>query len=164
MKIMITIIVMILWYFNIQCDSLIECRKPDIAVVLKKEKECKVVDIAVLGDSRIGKKELEKMEKYDDLKREIKRMWTMRKIEIIPIVIGALGAISRKLDKWIEKLDVQIRIELLQKTALLGTARILRRSLEGWKTRNLRLLVVASFQGIIKYYRHKLWKIIVMII
>ena len=58
-------------------------------------------------------------------------MWTMRKIEIIPIVIGALGAISRKLDKWIEKLDVHIRIELLQKTALLGTARILRRSLEG---------------------------------
>ena len=131
MKIMITIIVMILWYFNIQCDSLIECRKPDIAVVLKKEKECKVVDIAVLGDSRIGKKELEKMEKYDDLKREIKRMWTMRKIEIIPIVIGALGAISRKSDKWIEKPDVDIRIELLQKTGLLGTARILRRSLEG---------------------------------
>ena len=58
-------------------------------------------------------------------------MWTMRKIEIIAIVISALGAISRKLDKWIEKLDVQIRIELLQKTALLGTARILRRSLEG---------------------------------
>ena len=118
--------VKILWDFNIQCDSLIECRRPDIVVVLKKKKECKIIDIAVPGDSRIGEKELEKMEKYDDLKREIKRMWTMRKIEIIPIVVGALGAVSRNLNNWIEKLDVHIRVELLQNTALLGTARILR--------------------------------------
>ena len=122
--------VKILWDFNIQCDSLIECRRPDIVVVLKKKKECKTMDIAVPRDSRVGEKELEKMEKYDDLKREIKRMWKMKKIVIIPIVVGALGAFSRKLDKWIEKLDVHRKVELLQKTALLGTSRILRRSLE----------------------------------
>ena len=118
--------VKILWDFNILCDSLIECRRPDIVVVLKKKKECKIIYIAVPRDSRVGEKELEKMEKYDDLKREIKRMWTMRKIEIIPIVVGALGAVSRNLNNWIEKLDVHIRVELLQNTALLGTARILR--------------------------------------
>ena len=56
-------------------------------------------------------------------------MWTMKKVEVIPIVVGALGAVSKKLDKWIEKLGIHIRIELLQKTALLGTARILRKSL-----------------------------------
>ena len=44
--------------------------------------------------------------------------------------VGALEAISKKLDKWIEKLGIHIRIELLRKTALLGTARILRKSLE----------------------------------
>ena len=49
---------------------------------------------------------------------------------IIIIVIGALGAVSKKLDKWIEKLGIHIGIELLQKTALLGTARVLRKSLE----------------------------------
>ena len=38
----------------------------------------------------------------------------MRKIEVIPIVVSALGAISRKLNKWIEKLDVHIRVKLLQ--------------------------------------------------
>ena len=32
------------------------------------------------------------------VKREIKRMWSMRKTEIIPIIVGALGAISWKLD------------------------------------------------------------------
>ena len=122
--------VKIRWDFNIQCDSRIECRRPDVVVVLKKKTECKIIYIADPADSRTGENELEKMEKYDDLKREVKRMWTMRKIEIILIVVGALGAINRKLDQWIEKLDVHITIERLQKTALLGTARILR-SLEG---------------------------------
>ena len=99
-------------------------------MVLKKEKECKIIEIAVLGDCRIGIKETEKIEKYEELKREIRKIWAMKKVEVIPIVVGALGAVSNKLDKWIEKLGIHIRIELLQKTALLGTARILRRSLE----------------------------------
>ena len=43
---------------------------------------------------------------------------------------SALAGVSKKLDKWIEKLGIHIRVELLQKTALLGTARILRKSLE----------------------------------
>ena len=38
----------------------------------------------------------------------------MRKIEVIPIVVSALGAVGRKLNKWIEKLDVHIRVKLLQ--------------------------------------------------
>ena len=122
--------VKILWDFNIQYNNVIECRRPDIVVVLKKKKECKIIDIAVPGDSRIDEKELEKIEKYDDLKRKIKRMWAMRKIEVIPIVVGASGTVSRKLNNCIEKLDVHMRVQLLQKTALLRTARILRRSLE----------------------------------
>ncbi|CAB4022312.1 Hypothetical predicted protein [Paramuricea clavata] len=122
--------VKILWDFNIQCDHVIECRRPDIVVVLKKEKECKIIDIAVPGDCRICIKKTEKVEKYEELKREIRKIWAMKKVEVIPIVVGALGAVSNKLDKWIEKLGIHIRIELLQKTALLGTARILRRILE----------------------------------
>ena len=70
------------------------------------------------------RKKPEKIEKYDELKRE------MKKVKVIPIVVGVLGAVSKKLDKWIEKLGIHIVIELLQKTALLGTARILRKSLE----------------------------------
>ena len=38
---------------------------------IKKKKEYKIIDIAMPGDNRIGEKEIEKMEKYDDLKREI---------------------------------------------------------------------------------------------
>ena len=122
--------VTILWDFHIKCDSRNECRRSDIVVLLKKEKELNIIDIGVPGDSRIGEKEKEKMEKYDDLKRKIKTLWAIKKTEVILIVVGALGAVSRKLDNWIEKLDVHMIAEHLQKTALLGTARILRRSLE----------------------------------
>ena len=37
-----------------------------------------------------------------------------------------LGAVSTDLEKWFEKTGIEVRVEHLQKTALLGTARILR--------------------------------------
>ena len=44
---------------------------------------------------------------------------------MVPVVVGALGANSKRLDTWLDKLGITIRTGLLQKTALLGTARIL---------------------------------------
>ena len=63
-------------------------------------------------------REAEKIEKYQDLKKEIGRQ------------VGALGIVCKRLDVWLEKLSVTIRTGLLQKTALLGTARTLRKLLE----------------------------------
>ena len=52
------------------------------------------------------------------------------KITIVPILIGALGTITKGLFKGLEDLDVGGRVETNQTTALLRTARILRRVLE----------------------------------
>ena len=123
-------VVKILWDVNIQCDHVIQARRPDIVVIEKEERICKLVDIAVPGDSRICDKEVEKLEKYQDLKREVGRLWNMKKVVVVPVVIGALGCVSKDLKKWIESLDIQVNTAFLQKTALLGTARILRRVLE----------------------------------
>ena len=121
--------VKLLWDFMIQCDRVVECRKPDIVIVDKKERKCVIIDVAIPGDSRVNSKEEEKIEKYQNLKQEIIKMWGMRKVEIIPIVIGALGAISKKFTNWIKKLEISIKVEHMQKTSLLGTARILRKVL-----------------------------------
>ena len=120
----------ILWDFTIQCDHLIQSRRPDIVVVEKRKKGCKIIDIAVPNDVRVGNKEQEKVEKYQDLRREIATLWGMKKTEVIPIVVGALGMFSKKLDMWIKKIGINIKTEALQKSTLLGTARILRRTLE----------------------------------
>ena len=76
-------------------------------------------------------KEGEKIEKYQDLKREIGRLLGIRHLEVVPVVVGALGVVRKTLDAWLEKLGVTIRTGLLQKTALLGTARILSWIAEG---------------------------------
>ena len=49
----------------------------------------------------------------------------MKKLTVIPVVIGALGCISNCFESYIEKIGVQV----VQKTALLGTANILRKAL-----------------------------------
>ena len=56
-------------------------------------------------------------------------MWNIRSIKAIPVVLGAFGSTSKKLTKCIEQLGVIISTALLQKTALLGTVRILRKVL-----------------------------------
>ena len=59
-------------------------------------------------------------------------MWWNMKVTIVPIVIGALGTVTRGLLKGMEDLKVGGRVETIQTTALLRTARILRRVLETW--------------------------------
>ena len=70
------------------------------------------------------------MKKYQDLKREIRRLWKLRNIEIVPVVIGALGSVSTEFDRWMGKLETTCNIGVMQKTALLGTARMLRKVLQ----------------------------------
>ena len=88
-------------------------------------------NIAVPADHRINLKESEKKDKYLDLARELKKLWNM-KVTIVPIVIGALGTITKGLLKGLEDLEIGVRIETIQSTALLRTARIRRRVLETW--------------------------------
>ena len=98
-------------------------------LVDKKNKEVKIIDIAVTGDSRVKEKELEKIEKYQLLREEIGHVWQLNKVTVIAVVIGALGVISDKFERYMAKLDVKIAMEIIQKAALLGTARILRKIL-----------------------------------
>ena len=70
----------------------------------------------------------EKLSKYKDLEIEIERMWGM-KATTIPVVIGALGLIKKGLEKYTKQIPGNIKISELQKIALLGTSRILRKTL-----------------------------------
>ena len=81
--------------FSIQTDRVIEARRPDFNVVDKKRRTCKIIDFAVPGDSRIEEKEKEKIEKYQDLRRGLQKIWNVR-VKIIPLVVGPLGAITKQ--------------------------------------------------------------------
>ena len=87
----------ILWDMTIQCDHDIEARRSDV-VVERENKKAIIVDIASPWDHRVYEKEGEKTEKYQDLKREIGRLWGIRHLEVVSVVVGTLVAVSKRLD------------------------------------------------------------------
>ena len=119
----------LLWDFNIQTDHLTPAGRPDLIIINKRKRLCKIVDFAVLADHRINLKESEKKDKYLDLARKLKKLWNM-KVTIMPIVIGALNTVTKGLLRGLEDLEVSGWVETIQTTALLRTARKLRRVLE----------------------------------
>ena len=98
--------------------------RPNFLLFSNKRKTVKIGQNAFTLNQ--GDTPLEKIDKYKPLKDEIARLWEMQKVTIIPIVVGALGAITNRFGKFMQEIGIDIRIEHVQKTALLGTARLLR--------------------------------------
>jgi hypothetical protein len=73
-------------------------------------------------------KEAENILKYKDLTIEIERMWNV-KARVIPVIIGATGTISKSFRKYVSSIPRNHEVRELQKTAILGTAHILRKVL-----------------------------------
>ena len=73
-------------------------------------------------------KEAEKILKYKDLTTEIQSMWNV-KTKVIPVIIGATGTVSKSFRKYVINIPGKNEVKELQKTAILGTAHILRKVL-----------------------------------
>ena len=65
---------------------------------------------------------------YPLLKDEMSNVWRMRKVLVVPVVIEALGAVSVNFKEYMKRIGVNVKLEVIQKTALLGTARVLKKS------------------------------------
>jgi hypothetical protein len=87
-----------------------------------------LIDIAIPGDRNVIKKEAEKILKYRDLTIEIQRMWNV-KAKVIPVIIGATGTICKSSRKYVSDIPGKHDVKEIQKTAILGTAHILRQVL-----------------------------------
>ena len=87
------------------------------------------MDFAVPADNRVKLKESDQKDNYHALTRELKKQWNM-KVMFIPIIIGALDTVTKILFKGLEDLEIRGRVETIQTTGLLRSARILRRVLE----------------------------------
>ena len=48
------------WDINVQCDNVIEARRPDVTLIDKKKRKQIIIDISVPADGRVGEKEREK--------------------------------------------------------------------------------------------------------
>ena len=82
-------------------------------IIDKKDRKGIIIDIALPVDVRIGEKEREKMEKYQDVKREIGRLCQLKMLKVVPAVIGALGSVTEEFDKWIKELEITNNVGLM---------------------------------------------------
>jgi len=87
-----------------------------------------LIDVAISGDRNFIKKEAEKILQYKDLTIEIQLMWNV-KTKVIPVIRGATGTISESFTKYVSNIPGKHEVKELQKTAILGTAHILRKVL-----------------------------------
>ena len=64
------------------------------------------------------------------MKRELKKLWSLEKVEVVQVVVGALECISKGFSGWMDTLGIKLNVGVVQKSVLLGTAKILRKSLD----------------------------------
>ena len=113
---------------TVYTDKKLNHNRPDITLVRKDTQEWTLIDIAVPADRNISTEE-EKVDRYQDLAFEIKRIHRASKVTVIPIVIGTLGTVSRNAKSWHGKLDIPDIVGNTQLSAIIGTAHILRKVL-----------------------------------
>ena len=64
----------LLWDFNIHTDHLISFRRPDLIIINKIKRTCKIVDFAIPADHRLKLRECEKKDKYLERPRELRKL------------------------------------------------------------------------------------------
>ena len=93
---------------TVYTDKKLNHNRPDITLVRKDKQEWTLIDIAVPADQNIISTEEEKVDRYQNLAFEIKKIHRASKVTVIPIVIGALGTVSKNAKSWQGKSDVAI--------------------------------------------------------
>ncbi|CAH2106948.1 unnamed protein product [Euphydryas editha] len=114
----------IMWEIPVQTDVTITHNRPDLIYTNKENNKTYLIDVTVPSDYNIGAKEIEKLSKYHLLKTEISRLWNTQ-TSVIPIIIGATGIVAKSIKKYLEQLDSNIDISILQKQAAIHTSIIL---------------------------------------
>ena len=95
---------------------------------MSQNRQNPTTDFSVLFDANVVTKDEEKTRKYKRLATEVSREHSVTTV-IIPIVVGALGTVSRNLAGWLRRLGIVDVLGGLQMSAVIGTMAILRKVL-----------------------------------
>ena len=95
-------------FYGILQSSVIPRLKLDNQILLLLIKPRRIAEIVIPGDVRVNEREVGKTEKYEVLKYEITRMWDMKKVIVIPAVVGALGVISTGFEKYVAAIGIEL--------------------------------------------------------
>lgn len=117
------------WDQLIVTDQTIVNNRPDIVVKDKGKEEVSIIDVSHPLDHNLQKTFTKKLRKYEEFSEEIRDMWQMSKIRILPIAISCNGIISKDHIIKLSKHDIPIYVLLrsMQRNVILESCRIVRK-------------------------------------
>ena len=79
-------------------DHPVQDRRLNQVLTNKKKRTCHILKIAVSAEHKLEEKEGEKLDKYLDLAKELKKLWNIM-VTVIPIIVGGLRTVPKNLEK-----------------------------------------------------------------
>ena len=67
------------------------------------------IDFTIPYDTRVDNEEVEKIEKYLDLARELKKVWNI-KVAVVLLVVETLGKPPKALEKRLKTIGIETKI------------------------------------------------------
>ena len=123
------------WDKKISVQPPVENNRPDIVLWNLETKKCAIIDICVPMDVNVAREEKEKCDKYLLLSSRLKRLYPDYSFNVIPIVLGSTGFISKTLQTHLQSCGIKDdRIapitRKLQRKALHGSMKIVKTALK----------------------------------
>ncbi|XP_044751668.1 uncharacterized protein LOC123311664 [Coccinella septempunctata] len=115
------------WDNSVETDRMITHNRPDIILFDKEKRKVTIIDVTVPADDNISRAYSEKLNKYHDLAFEMKEMYQLKTISILPLIITTNGLVESHLVDNTQSLELDLNlISIAQKEVILWTARIVR--------------------------------------
>jgi len=116
------------WDRPVETPEKLDHNRPDVILIDKLKKHWIIIDFSVPSDKNVIIKEKEKVSVYTRLAFQVRKMKKVT-TQIVPLIVGALGTVSKNLHKNLALLKIPYVSPCMQVSAVIGTATILRKVL-----------------------------------
>ena len=95
------------WNMPIKTTNKVGYNRPDVVIWNRQTKICHLMEISVPLDINISNQQVVKGDKYMLLVSEMQQLYRNYTFQIIPVIIGCLGAIPKSLEQNLKKLGLE---------------------------------------------------------
>ena len=125
------------WDHKIRLSPPVKYNRPDIVLLSKTDRICRIIDVCVPLDVNVESEEKAKRDKYKLLATGLHRLYDSYTFTVIPIVMGATGYIPKSLVANLHRCGIEKPeriVPIMQQKALCGSMKILKSALKTkWK-------------------------------
>ena len=104
---------------------MVKFNKPNIVIWNVTEQTAQLIDVKVPQDYNMASATFNNITKYKELQIEIQKLYNLKKVTIVPVVIGTIRSTYDSLKMHLGTISNDAPARIIQKTALLGTSHII---------------------------------------